>query len=74
MPNVAIAGSNCYHFGFLNANIMYFENVVQLIKDEIDSLKDAYKKESQIEKKIIYSTRILECKKAIKVLLSQSLY
>ena len=22
MPNVAVAGSNCYHFGFLNANKM----------------------------------------------------
>lgn len=53
---------------------MKFENIIGIIEAEIDSLKYAYKKESQIEKKTIYSTRILECKKAIKVLLSQSLY
>ena len=35
MPNVAIAGSNCYHFGFLNTQIMNLLHFIfSLIKPE----------------------------------------
>ena len=41
-----------------------FENVIELIKSEIDSLKDTFKQNRSED----YSTRLLECKKAIKKL------
>jgi len=48
---------------------MDFENVIELIEADIDSLKDAYHKEKILDRKSIYSMRILECKKAIKRLI-----
>jgi len=42
-----------------------FENTIELLEAEIDSLKDAYKSENNKEQATIYSSRILEYKKAI---------
>jgi hypothetical protein len=50
---------------------MDFEITIDLLNAEIDSLKDAYKTYSDKDVKTIYSSRILEHKKAI-TLLKQS--
>jgi hypothetical protein len=47
---------------------MEFENVIELIRADIDSLKDAYHQEKILDRKTVYSIRILECYKAIKLL------
>jgi hypothetical protein len=47
---------------------MDFENTIELLEAEIDSLKDAYKTEPNQEKSTVYSSRILEYKKAITLL------
>jgi hypothetical protein len=52
---------------------MEFENIIGIIEAEIDSLTDAYKAETIQDRKTVYSSRILECKKAIKIL-SESSY
>jgi hypothetical protein len=44
-----------------------FENVIELIKAEIDSLKDAYKSSKESDN-YNYSVRIVECQRAIKKL------
>ena len=48
-----------------------FENTIELLEAEIDSLKDAYKSENNKEQATIYSSRILEYKKVIKILQSK---
>ena len=40
MPNVAIAGSNCYHFGFLTPNIM---NAIDFLKNK-EILQEGFEK------------------------------
>jgi hypothetical protein len=52
---------------------MEFENIIGIIEAEMDSLQDAYKQETIQDRKTVYSSRILECKKAIKIL-SESSY
>jgi len=47
---------------------MNFENTIGLLESEIDSLKYAYKTEPNQEKATVYSSRILEHKKAITLL------
>jgi len=47
---------------------MNFEDTIDLLNSEIDSLKDAYKTEVVLGLKTIYSSRILELKRAIKIL------
>lgn len=44
---------------------MNFETTIELLEAEIDSLKDCYKTERNKEMKTIYSSGILEHKKAI---------
>lgn len=44
------------------------ENVIDYLEAEIDSLKDAYKSASNKEIATVYSSRIVEFKKAIKLL------
>lgn len=44
------------------------ENVIQYLEDEIDSLKSAYKSSMDKDSKTIYSTKILEFQKAVKIL------
>ena len=42
--------------------------VIELLESEIDSMKDAYKREKKEEFKTIYSDRIVQCKRALKIL------
>jgi len=45
-----------------------FEHVIELLESEIDSLKDAYKKSERMYMPADHSVRIVEYKRAIKVL------
>ena len=42
------------------------EYAIEYLEAEIDSLKDAYHQETNVEMKTTYSSRIVDCKKAVK--------
>lgn len=44
------------------------EFVIELLEAEIDSLKEPYHKETNPEMKTKYSSRILQCIKALRIL------
>ncbi len=47
---------------------MEFGNVIELIREKIDSLKDAYHSTIIVDKQKGYAEMILECRRAIKKL------
>ena len=54
MPNVAIAGSNCYHFGFLNITKMDIEKLTKIIDPKIEKVLDL-KQTDALFKKVLES-------------------